>query len=250
MSGSLISTEICRDSSGLGKIPTNPHKSPTDFMTIVTRSILDKELSKLEANIVRLGSMVELSIEQAMRALEGRTLPLARQVIANDSEINQLRYEVEEDCLRVLATQHPKASDLRAVVAAIHIAIELERMGDHAVGIATLVERMEEEDDISSLHQLPKMAKRARKMIRLAIDAYVSHDPELAEALIPRDQKINQGYDKLFANAMEEMRNDEYIRLATFLLWIGHNLERIGDRCVNIAERVVFMATAQFPDTQ
>ena len=161
----------------------------------------------------------------------------------------QLRYEIEEKALLILATQAPAASDLRAVIAAIHLAVELERIGDHASGIARLVERMEDEEEIDTLYKLPKMAKRAREMLQQGIDAYIQRDPKLALELIKRDDKIDKQYNKLFREALEEMRDDDYIRRATFLLWVGHNLERIGDRATNIGERVIFMCTGEFVET-
>lgn len=219
-------------------------------MELKQRSRLDQELSQLQANIVRLGSMVEVAIEQSMAALETKNLELARQVIDNDHEINVLRYEVEDKSLQILATQHPAAGDLRTVIAAIHIAVELERMGDHAVGISRLAKRLAALPKTDSLYQLPKMDRRVRKSLRLVIDAYVSGDLELVEQVTQRDQKINAGYEKLFSTAIEMMKNDDLYTPATYFLWIGHNLERIGDRVVNIAERIVFMTTGEFPEKE
>ena len=211
-----------------------------------TRSILDHELADLNAKILHLASLVDTAIEEAMKALTTRDLILARTVVANDEFINALRLEIEEETLRILATQQPFAVDLRETITAIHLANELERMGDHAAGIARLVERMEEEDDINSLHKLPKMAKRARKMIAEGIQAYIDRDSDLAERMVARDDKLDKHYRRLFQEAIKEMRDDDYIRRATFLLWAGHDLERIGDRATNIAERVVFMSTGKF----
>jgi len=190
--------------------------------------------------------MVDQAIDQAMEALYTRDVARANEVVINDEEINQLRYQLEEDCLKILATQQPAATDLRTVVATIHIAVELERIGDHAAGIARLVERMQEEDKIESLHKLPKMAKRAKEMVQEGIQAFVQHDDSLAEELMKRDDKIDKQYNKLFRETLLEMKDDDYIRRATFLLWVGHNLERIGDRATNIAERVIFMITNRF----
>ena len=215
-------------------------------MTFQSRSILDQELAKVRDNILRLTSMVDTAIDQAMTALRGRDVSLAQKVIASDIDINHLRYEIEEECLRILATQAPTATDLRTVVAAIHVAVELERMGDYASGIARLVARMEEEAEIDTLHKLPKMAKRARQMVQESIKAYVDRDAELAHVLIKQDDKIDKQYNKLFRETLEEMQDDDYIRRATFLLWAGHNLERIGDRATNIAERVIFMLTGEY----
>ena len=218
-------------------------------MTLPSRTVLDQELTNLKDNIIRLSSAADESIERAMLALQNRDVALANRVVADDEAINQIRFDVEEKALLVLATQAPAAGDLRTVIAAIHLAVELERIGDHAAGIARLVERMEDEEEIDTLHKLPKMAKRARDMIRQGIDAFIQSDPELALSMIKRDDKIDRQYNKLFRESMEEMRDDDYIRRATFLLWVGHNLERIGDRATNIAERVIFMCTGEFVET-
>lgn len=219
-------------------------------MTFSGRAVLDQELTELKDNIIQLASAANESVVNAMEALQKRNVQQAKQVVAGDEMINQLRFTIEEKALRILATQSPAASDLRAVITAVHLAVELERIGDHAAGIARLVERLENEDAIDTLHKLPKMAKRACEMVQQGIDAYIHHDPELALKMIKRDDKLDKQYNKLFREALEEMRDDAYIQRATFLLWVGHNLERIGDRATNIAERVIFMCTGEFIETQ
>ena len=212
------------------------------------RSILDKELTKIDDDILKLASMVENALEMAMNALPTRDNTLAQQVILGDREINQLRYAIEAECFRVLATQQPAAADLRHVITCIHIATEFERIGDHASGIATLVERLTEKPDNETLYQLPKMAKRAKKMIRRSVQAFVSRDVELAKNVLERDEKLDQQYSQFFSAIMDEAMQSEtpnFMR-PTYLLWIGHNLERIGDRVTNIAERVIFMLTGQY----
>lgn len=212
---------------------------------LTTRSVLDARLNSLNENITKLSSLVDEAIGKAMDSLYNRDALMAVSVVEGDQEINDLRYAIEDEALQILATQQPMATDLRRVIAAIHIAVELERIGDHASGIAILVGRMETEDDIDSLHKLPKMAKRARSMVQTATDAYVRNDEAMALVMISQDDKIDRQYRKLFSETMEEMRHDEYIRRATFLLWVGHDLERIGDRATNIAERVIFMNTGK-----
>lgn len=214
------------------------------------RSLLTKELNLLRDNIVRLTSMVDTAVEQAMLALIHRDVLLAQTVISNDNAVNQLRYEIERECLRVLATQSPAARDLRFVIAATHIAVELERMGDHAAGIARVVTRLENEAEIIALHKLPKMAKRARSMLQEAMQTFTDLNADQARHLIKRDDKLDKRYQQLFVDALEEMRNDAYVRRATYLLWVGHNLERIGDRATNIAERVIFMITGEFVEVK
>ena len=210
------------------------------------RSVLDQDLKQVEENILKMTSLIDEALNNAMAALKSRDVQLAQDVISGDEQVNHLRYENEEECLRILATQNPMASDLRHVIAAIHIVNELERIGDHAAGIARLVERMEGEDEIDSLHKLPKMAKRASEMLNESVQAFTDNDAEAAQAMISRDDKLDKQYNKLVRESLEEMRDDDYIRRATFLIWVGHNLERIGDRTTNIAERVIFMSTGEY----
>lgn len=212
-------------------------------MPLQMRTLLDAGLNSLNEKTLKVASLVDSMIDRAMIALYNRDVALAQEVIADDLTVNQVRYELEDDSLHIIATQQPMARDLRRVIAAIHIAVELERIGDHAAGIARLVARMEEEEDIASLHKLPKMAKRARTMVETAVEAFVTHDPEMAQDMLGKDDKIDRQYLKLFRETLNEMREEEYIRRATFLLWVGHDLERIGDRATNIGERVIFMAT-------
>lgn len=211
-----------------------------------SRATLDRELSNLNADIVRLSSMADTAVEQAMEALYSRDADLAAQVEQEDALINDLRFEIEEKCLLVLATQQPVAVDLRTIVTIIHVATELERIADHAAGIARLVSRLEGEPEFDTLHKLPKMAKRARKMLYESVTAFIERDAEMAQVMVRRDDKMDKQYRRLFTETLEEMRDDDYIRRATFLLWVGHDLERIGDRTTNIAERVVFMTTGEF----
>lgn len=219
-------------------------------MPLTTRSILDAGLNSLDEKILQMSSMVSAMLERAMTALYTRDVVMAAEVDAEDLIVNEIRYAAEDEALQILATQQPMASDLRRVVAAIHIAVELERIGDHASGIARLVQRLDDEDEIESLHKLPKMAKRARSMVQTGVKAYITCDPELATAMMGKDDKIDRQYRRLFKETLNEMRDDAYIRRATFLLWVGHDLERIGDRATNIAERVIFMASGQHVEYQ
>jgi phosphate transport system protein len=219
-------------------------------MPFATRTNFDRELQDLDDKIVKLGSMVDTAIENSMTALYERDNDLAREVIQGDLEVNALRYNIEENALRLFATQQPTARDLRRLIAVIHIAVELERMGDHAEDIASLAERLEGEGDFDTLYKLPKMAKRARTMVQAAVDAFVQHDAEAAYKLISKDEKIDKHYYQLRHEILDEMMDDpENVRRASFLLWVGHDLERIGDRATNIAERVIFMVTGEFVES-
>ncbi|MCA9934992.1 MAG: phosphate signaling complex protein PhoU [Ardenticatenaceae bacterium] len=215
-------------------------------MPFTNRSVLDKHLMTLQEKLLQMTSLIDTATEQALNALSTRDIQLAEQVIVGDEEINRLRHDVEELAHLVLATQQPAAGDLRTIIASTHVAVELERMGDHASGIARLVLRMEEEEDIDNLHKLPKMCKRARKMLQESIQAFIERDTNLAFQMMKRDEKLDNQYNRLFRETIKEMKNEAYAQRATYLLWVGHNLERIGDRAINIAERVIFMITGEF----
>ena len=216
-------------------------------MTLQQRAVLERELNDLREDVLRLGSLVETAIDQSITALAQRDVRLAHEVVVGDQELNSLRFKIEVESLRILATQQPLAIDLRVVIAGIHMAVELERIGDHAAGIAKLVSRLEGEEPIDTLFKLPKMAKRASQMVEQSVRAYVERNAGLAYEVIGRDDKLDRQYHKLYLGALEQMKEDpEYVRRATFLLWIGHSLERMGDRAINMAERVIFMVTSEF----
>lgn len=214
------------------------------MVTLHTRGVLERDLERMRQDILRMGSMVESAIERSMRALKERDVALAQQVIDDDRLINALRYKVEEEGLELIATQQPAASDLRTVIAALYIAVELERMADHAEGSAVLVQRMADEPLLKPLVTLPIMAQTAKEMVHSALDAFVKRDPDLARQVAARDDEMDAMYQQLFRELLTYMLEDpKTISRATYLMWITHNLERIGDRVTNVCERVIFMTT-------
>jgi phosphate transport system protein len=217
--------------------------------TIHIRSALERELEQVKQNILRLGSRVEQAINRSVRALKERDDHLAQQVINDDESINALRYEIEELCLQAIATQQPAAGDLRAIIAGMHIAGELERMADHAEGIAHLTLRMVDQPLLKPLLDIPRMAEICQEMIGTALDAYIKGDAGLAQQVAARDDELDVLHNQIFRELITYMIEDpKNIGRATFLLWVAHNLERIGDRVTNICERVVFMTTGQLKE--
>ena len=144
--------------------------------TAHTRSTLERELEQLRTEFLRMGSLVESAIERSVQALKTRDYDLAQQVVNDDDAINQLRYDIEERCLELIATQQPAAGDLRMTIAATHIAVELERIADHAEGIAEIAKRIFDEPLLKPLIDVPIMAQIAREMIHGALDAVIAHD--------------------------------------------------------------------------
>lgn len=214
-----------------------PHKS---------RPTLDHEFIALRDNILRLASLVEDVIQQSMQALKHQDVELSRQIIAGDQKINSLRYRIEEDAYLILARQQPTARDLRYVIAAIHIAIELERMGDYASGVAKLNLELSQYPLIKPLIDIPRMADAVRMMLRDALNAYVNWDMEAARRIIAQDRDVDaldrQVYQELIGYMLKDPAT---INRATYLLWVSHNIERIGDRITNICERVIYMVTGE-----
>ena len=213
------------------------------------RSALDREENRIKEDLLRMGSMVETAIDRAVVALKQRDGQLAQQVIDDDKLINQLRYRVEDECLTVIATQQPAAHDLRIIVAATHVAVELERMADHAEGIAKITLRMVDQQLLKPLIDVPIMANIVKEMTRSALDSFMHTDVELARQTIARDDEVDQMYQQIFRELLTYMLEDpKTISRATFLLWVAHNLERIGDRATNLCERTIFVSTGQMGD--
>jgi phosphate transport system protein len=213
------------------------------------RSIFDRELSRIRDNLLRMGSLVDTAIDHALTALSDRDVALAREVIEGDEAINDLRFTIEEECLTLMATQQPTASDLRTVVAAMNIVNDMERIADHAAGIAKTVVRMGDLPLLKTLVDLPRMARMAREMLKKSLDAFLAHDVEAARIIAAQDDEIDHLYKAVFDELLRIMARDpSTITRGTYLLWCGHNLERIGDRVTNIAERVIFMTTGQMKE--
>jgi phosphate transport system protein len=213
------------------------------------RSALDREENQIRDDILRMGSMVETAIERAVTALKQRDGALAQQIIDEDKFINKLRFQIEEECLTVIATQQPAAGDLRATIAATHVAVELERMADHATGIATITLRMLDQPLLKPLIDIPLMANTAREMIRGALEAFIRHDAEMARQIAARDDEVDEMYQQVFRELLTYMLEDpKNISRATYLLWVAHNLERIADRATNLCERAIFISTGQLGD--
>ena len=209
-----------------------------------TRGAFDQKLIEIRDNIIRMGQLTDAAIERSMMSLKHQDQSLARQVISDDTAINNLRFTVEESCLTLIATQQPMASDLRVIVAAMNLVNDMERMADHATGIAKTVLRMGNEPLLKPLVDLPRMADSARDMLKRSLDAFLARDVAAARAIADEDDQIDHLYKAIFDELLAIMARDpSTIQRGTYLLWCAHNLERIGDRVTNIAERVVFMTT-------
>lgn len=206
--------------------------------TLRPRAELDRAFKAIQDALLRLGDRVDRAIAGSIESLLTYDHRSANQIIANDQIINTKRYQIEADCLKTIATQQPAASDLRRVIATMHTAGELERIGDHAAGIAKLVGQLAQPPRLPLLSNLNNMSQATRRMLRSALNALVLDNVELAERVYHMDAEIDQYYQQIFRIALTNMQADRStVGEATYLMWIAHNLERIGDRCTNLCER-------------
>ena len=213
------------------------------------RETFDRALGRLRDDLLLLGSMTEKAIMRSIDALKKRDLDAAREIIADDLKINDKRFDIEEQCIQLIVTQQPMASDLRAIIAVLHISVDLERMSDHAEGIARINILMGDEPLLKPLIDLPRMVEKATDMLRRSLIAFVEQDIEEARRISDEDDEVdalyNQVYRELVTYMIEEPRN---ITRANYLLWVAHNLERVADRVTNICERVIFLSTGKMQE--
>lgn len=193
-----------------------------------------------------MASMVDKAIARAIEALEYQNVDLARRVRKDDKLINAARWEGEDSALRIIATQGPMAGDLRQIAAALQIFTDLERMADHAAGVAKIVVETADEALLKPLVDIPRMSLIAREMLSSSITAFVEQDEAQARRVAIRDDEVDELYDQVYRELLTYMLADPgTINRATHLLWAAHNIERIGDRVTNICERVIFTVTGE-----
>lgn len=215
----------------------------------MSRATFAQQLRTLHDEVLLLGSMVDRSIERSVDALKRRDVAEAKRIVADDALINQRRFQIEDLCLQTIAMQQPMASDLRVIASVLYVITDLERMADHAEGIAKIVIRMGDEAPIKPLIDIPLMADKTRWMLRSVLDAFVSHDVEAAKRIADADDEVDALYDRVQHDLLMLMIKDQsIIERATYLLWAAHNLERVGDRVTNISERIAFMATGRMEE--
>ena len=208
------------------------------------RSDFGRSLADLQTDLAEMGRRVESATQSALSALETQNVDLAQQVIYADDDIDRLQDSLESKCVALLATQQPAASDLRSVLCAVHIAAELERMGDYAEGIAKICIRIGDQPLLKPLIDIPRMAELALKMLDESLQAYTGRDESLARKVCADDDAIDDLYNQVYRELLTYMLSDpRTIERATYLLWVAHNLERIADRATNIGERVLWLVT-------
>lgn len=215
------------------------------------REAYDRDLTALHERILVFASSARRAVEASVLSLRAADLDWSRRIDAEDEQINAERLAIEERCIWMIAAQQPVAVDLRRLASTLFITSELERIADHAVGIARINLMMAPEPAPRPLSYLPSMADRALAMFDDAIKAFANDDDALARHVCHSDDDLDRLQDRVYADVIEAMRADaQVVERNTYLLWAAHNLERIGDRCTNIGERVVYTVTGEMTDTK
>jgi phosphate transport system protein len=213
------------------------------------RTAFHKKLREIQDDILAMGSMVSKAVLRSIDALKNRDLESARQIITDDQKINDKRFEIEEKCTQLIATQQPMASDLRIIIAILNITTEIERIGDYAVGISKIVIMIGDEPPLKPLIDIPRMAEKTVDMLRRSLDAFIKRDAEAARKIAAEDDTVDHLYDQVFRELLTFMLEDpKTVTRATRLIWIAHNLERAADRVTNMCERVVFIVTGKMEE--
>ena len=206
----------------------------------------EEELDQLKARLLAMGGLAEDRVRAAVECLVSRDAARVDEVIAGDRPINELHIEIDRRCFTLLALHQPMAVDLRAIVAAVKINTDLERVGDLAVNIAEAATRYLKHPPVKELIDIPRMASIAQAMLRDALDAYVRRDVAMAEAVLNEDDTLDALKTQVFRELLTYMLADPTkIEPALDLILVSRHLERIGDHATNVAEDVIFMVTAR-----
>jgi len=204
-----------------------------------------EELETLKGRLLEMGGLAEERVRAAVQGLVLRDGSLFDKILIGDEPLNQLHVEVDDRCFRLLALHQPMATDLRAIVAAVKINTDLERVGDLAVNIAEAGKRYITHRPVKQLIDIPKMGDLAQTMLRDALDAFVKHDTRLAQQVLNEDDRLDALKTQVFRDLLTHMLKDQStVEPAIDLILVSRHLERIGDHATNVAEDVIFMVSA------
>jgi phosphate transport system protein len=213
------------------------------------RDTFHQELREIEESVITMATLVESEIARSMQALTQRDVGLAEGVISSDGEVNELQRSIRSRCTNVIALQAPVARDLRQLITVQLVINELERMGDHAVGISKQTLRIRDYETSPIAYELSALAKLVREQVRDCIQAFVDVNVQQAREICAKDDDIDHQYRTIFNEVLGVMTSDSAaVPMATSLLFIAHDLERIGDRVTNICEDVIYMVSGQIEE--
>ncbi len=213
------------------------------------RASYESDLQAVRAELLEVAAMTERAVSESVRILKERLMDEGSALIENDEVINARCHAIEEICINLTATQQPVAGDLRFLFSTMLIAMELERIADYAKGIARINATIAPGPHIKPLIDIPRMAVVATSMLRSAIEAFLKVDPDEAARIPARDVELDLLYSQVYRELLTHvMQNPSKIDDAMKLAFSAHNLERVGDRVVNICERIIYHCTGEVVD--
>ena len=215
------------------------------------RTEFNRALNDLRDDILLMASRVEHELDAALTALADVDIEKAREVYAADRIVNQNRFDIEDRCFALIATQQPAAGDLRLVVAAMSMVVDIERMGDQAKGIAKVVTHLYERTTIPRPPELVEMGKMVRDMLRRAMQAYAEGNIVLAQTVANTDEDVDHLYGQVFAQMMDYMAahdSPDEVEAGYEILRSARELERFGDLVTNVAERTIYLVTGSMSE--
>jgi len=215
----------------------------------MTRSGFDTALENLNEDLLRMGSMVEKQVHQCIEAIVNRDEELAAQIMENDDMVDNLQREIEDKCIRLIAKEQPLAIDLRTIFTISKIVTDLERMADHAVNISKVVKRLKSEVYIKEIVDIPRMSVIVEKMIKKALDSFISRDVDAIKEICKMDDEVDSLYKKVFNDLLAIMAKDSSkLNQGTQLILAASKMERIGDHVTNICEWTGYLVTGKHMD--
>lgn len=213
----------------------------------MTRIHYEKELQRLQDELLLMGSMVSQALSEALGAMKRQDLAAAQRLIEYDRLVNKKRFALEDGVLTLIATQQPMARDMRFLAAVLDLASELERIGDYAKGIGRITLFLGKEPAIKPLVHLPQMCAIVVEMLRNALDAFINQDITAARQIPLRDDQVDELYNAINAELIQMViATPSIMDRANYYSWAAHNLERAADRVVNICERIIYTVTGEF----
>lgn len=210
------------------------------------RKVLEEKLKQLETEVLALGRVVEEAIVDSVVALQQHDCEESKRIVEHDQKVNATRYALEEECLKVIATQQPNAIDLRTIAAILDITTELERIYDYHKGIGKINLTRETSSLLEMPPEITRMSHKAQDMLHRSLLAFASRNADMAYTIPKEDDEVDTLYHQVYRKLVDRITADP-IRIdeVNYLLWTAHNLERTADRVTNICERVVFTVTGE-----
>lgn len=214
----------------------------------MTRITQKQKINLINEKLSNMATLLKDQLEMSMDALEKKDIALAKTAIKKDDEIDSLQKEIEEECIKFIATEQPLAKDLRRVFTASKIVTDLERMADHTVDICKIVRFLENYNGTNDFKELWDMKDKIIHMIDVAMEAYLNRDADKAYEICNLDDEVDEIHKRLFKKLLIEIKEEDEVESATRLLFVSKHLERIGDYVTNVCEWIIFSKKGKYVD--